>query len=278
MPKHLFPTVSCIFITDGRPTLYSSLKSILTQTRTDFQVIVIDSARAFRKGNESWGLKARHAYKDLKDHPLLDWYFTGESLEKDYSPVARCFNQAYTQGLISGKYFCTFYDDDLYHPQFMEKMTAFLEENPHKDAVRCSQEVVEIDEDENIINTRPTRVADATLTSSDIWDCHVDGAQVMMKTTLLDDLYSSMSLLDDEQVATMRPEFFPESNDPDIRSHSDGIFFERIKTVMSECGYIEECLCTHRHTPWSTYTHHLQATLRAVKNLPIDHPYMLQYD
>jgi hypothetical protein len=70
------------------------------------------------------------------------------------------------------------------------------------------------------------------------FDCQVDGAMIMFRRELLDKLPAG--------------QWLPE--DPGGCGHSDGVFMERLAAAAGIIPGIDEVLCEHRNTPWSTYS------------------------
>lgn len=234
--KHLFPTITCLLTAHMKPTLGEAIQSVLSQTRQDFALVIVDSGQWAGK-NDPVSKQLSEIYLQFVIHPRIEWVFTGErqNMSQSVCMVSHVFNQAYEAGLLQGQFICTFYDDDLYYPTFFEKMAGFLEENRGYDAVRCSETWVKYEKG----SKTPLRelVADRDLTSADQFDCVVDGMQVMWRKEVLDRM--------EKPLMTTRP---------DECRHSDGLFFEKMKHHISKMGHIPEALCEHRFTPHSTFT------------------------
>jgi len=235
--KILSPSITCILTTHMKPTLGEALKSVTEQTRRDAQVIVADSG-AWHGGADRTSREIAYLYRTYKDHPMIEWVFTGERPGASLSTcmVAKVFNDVLASGMVRGRYLCTFYDDDLYLPTFFERMAGYLDEHQDCQAVRCSERWVTRDAS-GTERYLKTLAADRVLTPLDQFDCVVDGMQVMMRT---------------EAVLKLTQPIIPE--DVDSCRHSDGLFFERLKTVIPQMDALNEELCVHRFTPHSTFT------------------------
>lgn len=237
--KMLSPAITCLMMTHGKPTLESSLRSLLQQTRLrDVQIIVIDSGVWLTDVTSKTNKLTAAAYVKYERLPNVEWYLTGEPVNAKtlYCPVAHWTNVAFQENLIRGRYFCTFYDDDRYAPTFMAKMAGYLDTHPECDAVRCSERWTSVDKTGNETPGRTLR-AIRTLTKDDRFDSVVDGMQVMMRTSAVKRIGNPVM---DDATGTCR--------------HSDGVFFERLAKVIPQMDYIEDTLCEHRFTPDSTYT------------------------
>ncbi len=234
--KHLFPTITCLLTAHMKPTLGEAIQSVLKQTRQDFALIIVDSGAWVGK-SDPISQVINGIYLDYVIHPRIEWVFTGEktNMNKETCMVSHVFNSAYEAGLIRGKYVCTFYDDDLYYPIFFEKMAGFLDENLTSDIVRCSEQWTILEKgqmrDINVLS------ANKILLNTDEMDCVVDGMQVMYKKTVLDHMEKPIM---DTRVEECR--------------HSDGLFFNKMRSVIKQMDYIDEVLCQHRFTPNSVFT------------------------
>jgi glycosyltransferase involved in cell wall biosynthesis len=238
--KVLFPAITCLLTSNLKPTLGDAISSVLAQTRKDFQLLVVDSGQWIdRTGDVEDAIKA--AYDEYSGHPLVEWITTGEGPDLVYEacPVAYVTNQVIRAGLIRGEFMNTFYDDDLLKPDFFEKMAGFLDENPEADVVFCSEERVKLTPDGDHWPVIPNHIM-ALNSKTSCFDCVIDGAQVMWRSNVLDN---------------MEDPWLPES--PSLLScrHSDGIFLENLMAATRDgtMHNIDEVLVTHRITSHSTY-------------------------
>lgn len=243
--KVLAPAVTCVLTSHMKPTLRDALHSVVTQTRLDVQIIVVDSGQ-WHRGETDLARAVGAVYKHYADHPLVEWYSTGESgsLRDRVCPVAWATNQVIRAGLVRGTYVCTFYDDDRYEPTFMEKMTGYLDEHPEVNAVWCSQWRAKLVNDGAPygIGSGEDRIGEIVASGPKYgghFDQLVDGAQVLFRRELLDRIGDP---------------WLPESPlDADCR-HSDGVFLDRIGHAAGVVHNIPEHLVTHRFTPLSAYS------------------------
>ena len=219
-----------------KPTVGQAIASALAQTRRDLEVVVVDSGQWIGGSGEAADGVAL-AHRDYAGHPLVTWVTTGEQpgLPGRVCPVAWATNRAIEAGCVRGRYVCTFYDDDLYRPRFMEVMAGYLDEHPEAAAVCCSQARTVLRRDSSsepageIRSPLPRRPGQM--------DCQVDGAMVMFRRGCLDE---------------MGPPWIPE--EPASCGHSDGLFLEKLARVAGIIPGVDEILCEHRYTPYSTYT------------------------
>jgi hypothetical protein len=230
------------------PTLPAAIESVLAQTRQDFQLLVVDSGR-WRGQPGPASKQMAKVHRSYSGHPLVEWTFTGEGpgLRERTCPVGWATNQAIRQGLVRGMYMCTFYDDDRYLPGFVERMAGYLDTHPQAGAVWCTELLATLAADgtETLVATRP-----ATETRYGAsFDCRVDGAQVMWRTSLLD---------------VIGDPWLPE--DPGSCYHSDGVFLDKLGSVCGAVPPVAEPLVVHRFTRLSAYT-----PLAAIANEGLQH-------
>lgn len=218
------PTLTIILTSHLKPTLADAIASIRAQTRQDFECIIMDSGQ---RTDRPEGLP-----------PNFEWHETGEEpgLASRVCPVGWATNEATNRGLVRGKYVCTFYDDDVYEPQFVEKMAGYLDDHPDEMAVWCSQgrrRLLVSGEEQDAGGIPANRV----LTPGTL-DTRVDGGQVMFRREVLDELGDRWM-----------------TEEPGQCWHSDGIFLEKLVVLCGgSINPIPDLLMTHRYTPFSTYT------------------------
>lgn len=216
--------------------LEEAICSVLGQTRRDLELVVADSGQWIGCDDQA-SREMRRVHAAYSWHPLVVWVTTGErpSLAHRACPAAWTQNQVIRAGLLRGRYFTLFYDDDLYEPEFAEQMAGFLDEHPEALAVWCSQEQRRQEGDG--FAHECYRMATVPKVAGQ-FDCQVDGGQVMMRTSLL-------GLIGDPWV--------PE--DPAARScgHIDGLLFERMAVHAGTVPPLpdQRVLCVNRRTALS---------------------------
>lgn len=236
--KVLSPAVTILLASHMKPYLRDAIKSVLGQTRTDMQVLVVDSGQWIGRDDDR-SFKMAAIYDDFHNHPQVDWVTTGEGpeLRRERCPIGWTTNEVIRAGLIRGRYVSTFYDDDQYHPDFVERMAGYLDAHPEAPAVWCSQDRVRLDPDGT--ETLVGRIEATGPRGPGQWDCQVDGAQIMFRREVL-------TLIGDP--------WLPEDPGDSCR-HSDGIFLEALsRAVGVPVPAIGDVLLRHRFTPISTYT------------------------
>jgi len=223
--------IQILLTSNGRPYMEEAIESVLAQTSWRWRLTIMDSGKS---------ALSQELCDKYHAHPKIDWHFTGEpdNLAEKKCPVAWVFNKAYLWGLFNQEYFCCHYDDDLYYPNFIQTMYDYLDSHNIM-ALRCSQRRSQLYSDGSKGETPPL-LADKILTPEDNHKCVYDGQQVVMRTSVLDQIF--------RKYRSIIPE------EPETCSHSDGLFFERAKEFIPELHFIEDTLCEHRNTPSSTYT------------------------
>lgn len=235
--KVMSPAVTILLASHMKPYLRDSIFSVLAQTRLDIQVLVVDSGQWIRQEDPRWR-EMLAIYEKYANHPLVDWVTTGEGpeLRRERCPIGWATNEVIRAGLVRGRYVSTFYDDDQYHPDFVEKMAGYLDEHPEALAVLCSQDRVRLDADGT--ETLVGRIVTPGPRWAGQFDCQIDGAQIMFRREVLDKIGDP---------------WLPEDPGDSCR-HSDGIFLEKLAQVAGNVPAIPEVLLRHRFTPISTYT------------------------
>jgi GT2 family glycosyltransferase len=127
----LAPVASIIIVTYNRPeNLRSAIQSIFNQTLKNWELLILDYTE-----NESVNATVREwATQDIR----VRWVWHSENINN----IARCWNEGLK--IIKGKYWCTLDDDNKKYPEYLEKMTKFLEKNPENDAVVCPMDNTDI--------------------------------------------------------------------------------------------------------------------------------------
>ena len=231
----MIPTVTIILTSHMKPTLRDALRSVAAQTRQDFECVVMDSGQ-WQGKDDPISLEMDAIAADWS--PRVTWHETGEdvNLRQHKCPVAWATNEAIRRGLVRGEYVCTFYDDDVYEPTFVERMVGQLEATG-AEAVWCTQDRVRL---LSSGEKQPAGriVADHVLYPGEL-DNRVDGGQVMFTRDAL---------------MCVGDPWLPEDPSDSTCRHSDGIFLEKLCAVVGEIQPLDEMLYTHRFTPYSTYS------------------------
>lgn len=178
--------------------------------------------------------------KRVSEDSRVKWVTTGEEIgdNERFCMVGKTMNDAFRRNLVTGEYFCTFYDDDIYHKDFFAIMTETLDAYPEYPAAMCNQLRSEIYMDGS--KTFTGSLIPASNISGRNFDCRIDGGQVVFRTSVLE-------LIE-------QPYMF--ENKGAECSHSDGIFLDRIGEAVypQEFLWIDQTLMENRKFPFSTYS------------------------
>jgi glycosyltransferase involved in cell wall biosynthesis len=118
----------CIPTYNRAPLLGAFLESILTQTVTDFEVIVSDN------GSTDATREVIQAYAD----PRLRYY-------RNETNVGPFRNMNRLLELACGEYVCIVHDDDVYTPEFLQRESEMLDRHPNVGMVHCAVHAVDAD-------------------------------------------------------------------------------------------------------------------------------------
>ena len=236
--KVLAPALTIVMVSHVRPPLLdAAIQSVLHQTRKDFELIVADSG-AWHSLRDQADHDMDMLYGRYMVHPQVTWLTTGElpNPEARYCPFTKAINNVVRAGLIRSRYMCIFSDDDLYHPQFVERTVGLLDAEGAS-AVIVGQKRSALWADGRT-EERPSLVPSAK-NPGDNWDCLVDGNQVVLRTSLLDKIGDP---------------WWPEDAEFTTCNHADGIFFNKMAQYAGHVPVIPDLLEEHRFTWLSTYT------------------------
>lgn len=236
--------VTTILTAHRKPYLRDALASCAAQTALDrLDVVVVDSGQ-WRDGDgrtlpDETSQAMASIHSQYQGAPWVTWTFTGEGpeLKREKCPVGWATNQAIRAGLVTGDYVCTFYDDDRWHPTFVERMAGYLDDHPDQLAVWCSQNRIRLGRDgsEQLVHV----ISAHTAKRPGEFDCQVDGGQIMFRREVLDKIGDP---------------WLPEDPADAVCRHSDGIFLEKLAQVCGVVHPIGDVLYDHRFTPISAYT------------------------
>ena len=124
------PLVSIgLAVFNGEKYLASAIDSILSQTFTDFELVISDNAST----DSTQEIAQRYAQQDNRVRYV-----------RNRSNIGGANNENRTFELSRGKYFRLAAHDDVCHPRLIEACVAELDEHP--DVVLCYTDIVEIDE------------------------------------------------------------------------------------------------------------------------------------
>lgn len=211
-----------------------ALRSILAQTREDWEVLLLENSNDYGKTRECIELSgilddSRIRYEKIDDV---------ENLRNTRYLPCWLLNRYISEG--TGEYALIMSDDDLIDPTCFEAMAGHMDEFPNRDAVYTGIRVVN--------GCQPGDVgpfvdnglsADTVRMAPEGVDCRLDGGQVMFRRSVLLD--------------KMEWPWWPETNNPETNRHADGIFLQRLLTY-AHFWPVSQWLMTHRFTAISHWT------------------------
>lgn len=239
MVKSLSPGVSIIIASHMKPEyLPSSLDSILAQTRLDIQIVLVDSGEWIGR-DDMRSVAMADIYHRYHRHPLIEWLNDAQlpGLAQRKCPYTYVVNTVLREGITRGRYVCLFTDDDLYKPEYIEKMAGYLDEHPEAGAVWCSQDRISVQPDGSVAPSGPTILALGPRAGD--FDNNVDFLQLMWRRDLLD---------------SMDYPWMNEDPADEHCRHADGVFLDRVAALVGSVPNIPDILVTHRYTPISGYS------------------------
>jgi len=119
------PIVSvCLPVYNGAKYLAASIESVLAQTFDDFELLISDDCST----DQSSAVIQTYAKKDKR---IKAW--TNEKNLGHYPNYNACIEK------VSGKYIKLFAQDDLLHPELLERFVLVLNQNPKVSLVNCAR-------------------------------------------------------------------------------------------------------------------------------------------
>jgi glycosyltransferase involved in cell wall biosynthesis len=110
------PSVSiCLPVLNGERYLEKAIESALIQTYTDFELLIADDGST----DNSWAIASRYAQQDKR---IVAW-----KNEKSFGLFG---NYNLCTSRASGRYIKLFAQDDIFHPDLVQRLLNVLEENP----------------------------------------------------------------------------------------------------------------------------------------------------
>lgn len=208
------PRVTVVVTTYNRPEmLIEALESISNQTFKDYEIILVDDnsndtrqLEFLKILGERQSTRIKIIRTDVKEEDRLKT-----------TRYATCINLALKEA--RGEYITYLCDDDVYKPQRLERMVAFLDANPDKHVCYGSQETIYV----NDPSKNSVRVASAVFTNA---DCCVDHSSVMHRKSCIDVVGGW-------------------EDAPEHWGHGDGVFWKKLGDAGFHFHPIAEILDAH---------------------------------
>ena len=200
------------------------------------QIIVVDSGAWMKQSRTEEVEKMEKLYEGSLKVPNIEWIFTGEipGFAKSVCITSWIINRVHEAGLVRGEYFFCYCDDDIIYPQYVEKMYKALEEEKH-DVVYCWEHGLIEKKDGSVTTLTERNFTD--IKRGEVFDCLMDGLQVMWKTAVM---------------SKMEKPVWNEGLETAM--HNDGVFFNKLSHYVDAFYPVKEYLCENRRTVLSANT------------------------
>ena len=166
------PKVTVITLSHNRPDfLKEAIESIKQQTLTDWEMIIIDDF--------STDAGVVPVLEEASKDPRIQTF----QANYDVNNISVLWNKALD--ISRGKYICFLDDDNKKRPEFMSKMSTYLDEHPEHDAVACYNGIVQFSGSQmggvNAVFDQPKSMTKDNITQNN----HVDSGIMMIRRELI---------------------------------------------------------------------------------------------
>lgn len=223
--------VTCICVCHDKPDVaHEALRSIVDQTHTDWEAIIVDSGVLYDAGY----------YQKLPwlNDPRIKLIRSNETDEtrRTKAMAPWCFNECFRQGLVTGDLVVYLCDDDLLYPKAFETFVSYCRERPDAQAMYASQDlgIVYPNGWHAIVGERRVNGPGGRSCNGRRMDCEIDYLQFCHRTEVLKRFPDH--------------EYWPESKSTE--EHADGIFMERVGALVP-IHPIDVKVSQNRRTPRS---------------------------
>jgi hypothetical protein len=225
------PPMSILIVSHNKPTLLpEAVESVLNQTLTNWQAILIDSGVLHDRGyfaQFAWANDSRLRIVRSTETP---------ELRRRKAMAPWCFNECFRRGWVQGELVMYLCDDDLLYPNaFAAFVDAFHRESDTL-AMYASQDIawVSAEGQSTIVGERRALAPGGQCCAGRIMDCQVDYLQLCHRRSVLDRFSDT--------------EYWPE--DRATGDHADGLFMEKLGRIC-EIAALDVKVSQNRRTPWS---------------------------
>jgi hypothetical protein len=231
--QNRMPAISVLIVSHYKPHLLrEAVDSVLRQTFTDWQAILIDSGALYDRGffdQLPWAKDPR--FRVVKSGETPD-------LRRRKAMAPWCFNECFRRGWVRGDLVMYLCDDDILYPNAFATFVERFRQRPEAMAMYASQDIGWIGADGRcwLVGERRARGAGGRCRQGRVMDCQVDYLQLCHRRAALE------AFPDDE--------YWPEGQA--TRDHADGIFMERLGTYHPILP-VDVKVGQNRRTAWSTY-------------------------
>ena len=199
-----------------------AISSVLNQTFTDFEYIIVDNSSYFKEETMGNILQYRDSRITLFEESATN------RMRKEVAYSALLLNKYYE--IASGKYLIFLADDDILMPECLETHYNFHIENPDKKASHHLQNLFTLEK--GIYGTLGTNTV---FNNNSQPDCVIDGGSVVHEKVCLN---------------VIKKPWYPLEISTQL--HCDGIFLNKLADKFDICP-INKILSTHRFLPISEF-------------------------
>jgi FkbM family methyltransferase len=208
------PFLTCIVLShDKAPYVGEAIDSLVTQTFSDWEAVLIDSGVLFDQGFfDRIPLLRDPRFRVIRSKET-------EHLRRTKTIASWCFNECFRHGLARGEFVTYLCDDDLYYPHAFQTFHDHVQMHPETMAMYASLDRTGKTASGKTFHFQPPLLATEVKGSccdGGKLDCQVDYLQLCHKVELLGRFPSD--------------EYWPE--DRAVVRHADGLFLERIGSLV----------------------------------------------
>ena len=225
------PSISVIIVSHEKPQLLpEAVASVLTQTCSDWQAVLIDSGSLYDQNY--------FARIDWASDPRLRIVKSPEThaLRRRKAMAPWCFNECFRRGWVLGDLVMYLCDDDLLYPNAFATFVDVFQKNPGAMAMYASQDIawLGVDGSTKIVGERRALASGGKCCDGRIMDCQVDYLQLCHRRSALRSFSDA--------------KYWPE--DIATSDHADGLFMEKLGSLFPILP-IDVKVGQNRRTPWS---------------------------
>lgn len=166
------PKVTVIIVSYNRPAyLKEAFRSVEVQTMKNWECVIVENGSA-DPGVKEFVDKLEVSHQNVKIIKHVN----------NINNVAVCWNEALDVAL--GEYVCLLDDDNRKMPQFMEKLSSYLDANQQFDGVYCRSQI--IDHMGKIRGTRGTEIKGKFTLEEELGSNFIDSGEMLFRRSLID--------------------------------------------------------------------------------------------
>lgn len=225
------PALTILIVSHNKPRLVQdAVASVLSQSFTDWQALLIDSGVLYDRGH--------FARCPWMGDPRLRLVRSDETpaLRRRKAMAPWCFNECFRRGWVRGELVMYLCDDDILYPNAFATFIEAFAKNPTALAMYASQDIGWLGADGRctLVGERRALATGGKCVQGRLMDCQVDYLQLCHRRSVLRSFPDT--------------EYWPE--DPATGDHADGLFMEKLGALCPILP-IDIKVGQNRRTPWS---------------------------